>query len=143
MNPLLSYIRHLIVTAVILAVEHLKLPVEGAEDAAHVIALGVIGTLTWAVVKYAPAFAKYLGLMVAFFAVLLMPSCSTVSSAITGLPIPATSVQRAGQDGAPVILVSSQDLAEAEARPAGTVHGLYDAGAVASKAREIVLSRTK
>ena len=52
MNALQSYIRHLLVTALLLAIEKFKLPVEGAEDAVNVIALAVTGTISWAVVKY-------------------------------------------------------------------------------------------
>jgi hypothetical protein len=52
MNALASYLRHLIVTGILFAVEKLGLPVEGADAAADVIALAVVGTLSWWVVKY-------------------------------------------------------------------------------------------
>ena len=52
MNALASYLRHLIVTGILLAVEKLKLPVEGAESAANTIALFAVGTLSWLFVKY-------------------------------------------------------------------------------------------
>ena len=58
MNALASYLRHLIVTSILIAVEKLKLPIEGADQAADVIALVVVGTLSWAVVKYAPKLKK-------------------------------------------------------------------------------------
>ena len=58
MNALASYLRHLIVTGILIAVEKLKLPIEGADQAADVIALVVVGTLSWAVVKYAPKLKK-------------------------------------------------------------------------------------
>lgn len=70
-------------------------------------------------------------------------SCSTVSSAITGLPIPATAVQRAGHDESVTILISSADYALAEQAPAGTVHGLYDAGYLSARAREVVIEAVK
>ena len=52
MNALASYLRHLIVTSILIAVEKLKLPIEGADQAADVIALVVVGTLSWWFVKY-------------------------------------------------------------------------------------------
>ena len=58
MNALASYLRHLIVTSILIAVEKLKLPIEGADQAADVIAIVVVGTLSWAVVKYAPKLKK-------------------------------------------------------------------------------------
>jgi hypothetical protein len=58
MNALASYLRHIIVTSILIAVEKLKLPIEGADQAADVIALVVVGTLSWAVVKYAPKLKK-------------------------------------------------------------------------------------
>jgi hypothetical protein len=77
--PLFSYLRHLIVVAVLFAVEKTKLPLEGAEDAAHAIALIVIATITWAIVKYAPAIAKGAGLSVLLAALVLpgITSCAT------------------------------------------------------------------
>lgn len=52
MNALASYIRHLIVTGILLLVEKHKLPIEGADAAADVIALAIVGTLSWWFVKY-------------------------------------------------------------------------------------------
>ena len=52
MNALASYIRHLIVTGIIILAEKFKLPVDGIEDAANYIALAVIGTGTWLITKY-------------------------------------------------------------------------------------------
>ena len=52
MNALSSYIRHLLVTGIILLAEKFKLPVEGVEDAANYIALAVIGSVTWLITKY-------------------------------------------------------------------------------------------
>jgi hypothetical protein len=52
MNALTSYLRHVIVTGLLFTVEKFKLPLEGAGDAADVIALALIGTLSWAFVKY-------------------------------------------------------------------------------------------
>lgn len=79
----------------------------------------------------------------AIAALLCLTSCSALTGAITGQPIPSTPVQRAGDPSAPSILVSSADLAQAEAAPAGTVHGLYDAGYLANRAREVVTGATK
>ena len=58
MNALASYLRHIIVAGILIAVEKLKLPIEGADQAADVIVLVVVGTLSWAVVKYAPKLKK-------------------------------------------------------------------------------------
>ena len=86
MTAITSYLRHLIVTAVLLLIEEFKLPVEGSEDAAHAIALLVIGTLTWALVKYAPDIAKKLGLTALILIpalLLLLPSCETLTGSIS------------------------------------------------------------
>lgn len=78
MNAITSYLRHTIVAAVLLFVEKTNLPVEGSEDAAHAIALAIIGTLTWVIVKYAPELAKRIGILVIPIAasILLLPSCA-------------------------------------------------------------------
>lgn len=52
MNALTSWLRHVIVTGILLAVEKLQLPIEGADAAADVIALFIVGTLSWWFVKY-------------------------------------------------------------------------------------------
>jgi hypothetical protein len=54
MTALASYLRHCLVVLILFLVERYKLPVEGAEDAAHAVALAVVGTLTWLLVKYGP-----------------------------------------------------------------------------------------
>jgi len=64
-------------------------------------------------------------------------SCAGITGALTGQPIPATSVQRAGDPDSPVVQVASSDYALAEAAEPGTVHGLYDAGRVAQSLREV------
>lgn len=81
----------------------------------------------------------------------LLPSCGVIGSAITGEPIPATTVQRAGQPDAQPIQIASADLAVAEdaARraeildEAPPVHGLYDAGRAAKAAREVFTESSK
>jgi len=86
MTAISSYIRHLIVTGVLLFIERAKLPVEGAEDAAHALALIAIGTATWAIVKYTPEFAKRVGLLVIPIAasILLLPSCAESGYPLVG-----------------------------------------------------------
>lgn len=86
MTAISSYTRHLIVTAVLLLIERAKLPIEGAEDAAHAIALLAIGTATWAVVKYAPELAKRLGFLVIPLAasILFLPSCADSEYPLVG-----------------------------------------------------------
>lgn len=64
-------------------------------------------------------------------------SCAGITGAITGQPIPATSVQRAGDPDSPAVQVASSDYALAEAADPGTVHGLYDAGRVAESLRDV------
>ena len=92
MNALASYLRHLIVTALLLAVEKLKLPIEGADKAADVIALAIIGTLSWWFVKYiAPKLKVPKGSGLALFALaislaLLTPSCTVRLNPHTGRP---------------------------------------------------------
>lgn len=72
-----------------------------------------------------------------------LTSCAAISSAITGQEIPATAVQRAGHPDAPVIMIASSDLSQAEAGPAETIHGLYDAGRAAQVAREVFTESSK
>jgi len=86
MTAISSYIRHLVVTAFLLIVERFELPVEGAEDAAHAIALLAIGTATWAIVKYAPELAKRLGFLVipVAAAILFLPSCADSGYPLVG-----------------------------------------------------------
>jgi len=74
--PLFSYLRHLIVVGVLLLIEKTKLPLDGAEDAAHAIALIVIASITWAIVKYAPKLAKGAGLS-AILAALIIPGITS------------------------------------------------------------------
>ena len=52
MNALTSYLRHVIVTGLLFTVEKLHLPIEGAPAAADIIALALVGTISWAFVKY-------------------------------------------------------------------------------------------
>ena len=92
MNALASYLRHLIVTAILLAIEKLKLPIEGADKAADVIALVIVGTLSWWFVKYvAPKIKVPKGSGLALFALaaslaLLTPSCAVRLNPTTGKP---------------------------------------------------------
>lgn len=58
MNAFQSYLRHLIVTGIVLLVEKTKLPIEGAAEAAEVISLLLVGTVTWYGAKYAPQLMK-------------------------------------------------------------------------------------
>jgi hypothetical protein len=84
MNALASYLRHLIVTGILLAVEKFKLPIDGAEGAADVIALAVVGTVSWWFVKYVAPKIKGPHLLVLFwvgFAALGLSSCSNLSEA--------------------------------------------------------------
>jgi len=62
MTAITSYLRHLIVTGVLVAIERTNLPVDGSHDAANAISLLAVGSLTWAVVKYAPKIAEFLGI---------------------------------------------------------------------------------
>jgi hypothetical protein len=88
MTAITSYLRHLIVTGILIVIERAKLPIEGSEDAAHAIALLVIGTLTWAIVKYAPEIAKRLGItaLILIPALFFLPSCTIAIDPITGRP---------------------------------------------------------
>ena len=86
MNALASYLRHLIVTGLLIAIEKLKLPIEGANAAADVIALAIVGTLSWWFVKYiAPKLKIPKGSGVALFALaaaltLGTPSCANLTT---------------------------------------------------------------
>jgi len=82
MNPLLSYLRHVIVIGVFYLVEKYKLPVEGASEAINWIALTLVTTIAWLVTKYGKELkAKLLTkkghlplLLASCF--LLLPSCT-------------------------------------------------------------------
>jgi hypothetical protein len=80
MNALSSYIRHLFVTGILLAVEKFKLPIEGAEDAANALSLILIGTLSWLFAKYAAPYMvkkpNAMLLLVAAIGALTLPSCT-------------------------------------------------------------------
>ena len=89
MNALLSYIRHLIVTGLVMAVEKLGLPTQGLAEGADVIALAVVGTLSWLVVKYvAPYLKPSTLLLIALCGILTiaLPSCGTSFSISRPLP---------------------------------------------------------
>lgn len=81
MTAIASYLRHLIVTGLLLLVSSYQLPLAGSEEAANAIALLVLGTGTWVIVKYLPNLAKYLGLPCALL--LLLPGCATTVTTTT------------------------------------------------------------
>lgn len=98
MNAISSYLRHLIVTGLVVLVAKYKLPVEGSAAAADALALLALGTVTWLVIKYAPpGLAKLLGFT---SAVLLLavatPSCAPGSE----YPLSATFSYRDPASGA-------------------------------------------
>jgi len=89
MNALASYIRHLIVTGLVIAVEKLGLPTEGLAEGADVVALAVVGTLSWLVVKYLAPYLKPSALPLIILCGILtigLPSCGA-SFSISG-PLP-------------------------------------------------------
>ena len=151
-----------------------SLPIFEAEDAAQItedsekLLAGLVGLLTvtifravlWAVAKWAPGlggfFSRGMGsfLLVSTAAVTLggvLTSCAPLVSAVTGAPIPSTTVVRAGQPDAQPIQVAGSDraVAEDEARRAEilneppAVHGLYNAGRAAEVAREVFIEGSK
>lgn len=75
--------------------------------------------------------------------VMFFTSCSSVASAISGQPIPSTAVQRVNDPTAPIIQVATADITIAEQGDPAAVHGLYDAGFLAKRAREAVIDATK
>ena len=83
MTALASYLRHLIVVMLLYVVQKYQLPVDGADAAANAVALAAFGSLTWAVVKYAPDFAKNLGLIAV--CLMALQSCATTTT-VTKLP---------------------------------------------------------
>jgi len=93
MNALTSYIRHIIVTGTRVLFDKLHLPVDGAKDAADVIALAIVGTLSWWFVKYVAPKIKtaniplfLLGLFWAGLAVFGLTSCGASFSIAAPLP---------------------------------------------------------
>ncbi len=91
MTALASYLRHLIVVLLLYVVQKYKLPVDGADAAANAVALGSLGTATWALVKYLPNYAKSLGLL-SLIAIgglgMAVPSCTPAQiTAAESIPI--------------------------------------------------------
>jgi uncharacterized membrane protein (DUF373 family) len=58
MNAIASYLRHIVVTGLVMLADKLALPEEGLAEAADVIALTVVGTLSWLFVKYVTPYLK-------------------------------------------------------------------------------------
>lgn len=84
-----------------------------------------------------------IGLWLVLFACLIcLPSCAAVMSAATGEPIPTTEVQRTDGTGKP-FSVATSDVHRAESQPAETAWGLYNAGAAAARAREVITTSGK
>lgn len=82
--PIASYLRHLIVTGIVFLAAKWHLPEAGLNEFAQGIALIVIGTGTWAIVKYAPhSWRKFLGLgMIALIAGGSMSGCAGISATL-------------------------------------------------------------
>lgn len=98
MNPAIaSYLRHLVVTGIMILLAKLKFPIEGAKEFADAISLLIGTTLLWAIVKYVPSLAKQIGLMcLAGMLCLALPSCQA----------------SLGPDGRPVIGVDPVAMAQ-------------------------------
>lgn len=93
MNALTSYIRHIIVTGTLVLFDWLYFPADGAKEAADVIALAIVGTVSWWFVKYVAPKIKtanvpllLLGLFWAGLAVIGLTSCGASFSIATPLP---------------------------------------------------------
>lgn len=89
MNALASYLRHIIVTGLVIAVEKLGLPTEGLAEGADVVALAVVGTLSWLAVKYVAPYLKPSILpLIALCGILTiaLPSCGASFSISRPLP---------------------------------------------------------
>ncbi len=84
MNPISSYLRHLIVSVIVMLLAKYKFPLDGAAPFADAFALSILGTITWAAVKYAPNLAKAIGLLALFF---LPVFSSLVSSCVLCLVV--------------------------------------------------------
>lgn len=96
MNAITSYLRHVIVVGVLFLVAKYKLPLEGASEMADALALAGIGTVTWLVVKYAPEFAKHIGLL----ALLLVGGISCTPgqvAALRAIPVKACVITPQGR----------------------------------------------
>lgn len=65
-------------------------------------------------------------------------SCAGLGAGLTGQPLHTTTVQRVEGPGVP-FEVATSDVVRAETQP-GRQWGIYDAGAVAARAREVVAS---
>lgn len=89
---------------------------------------------------------KPLSILFVLLLAIFLSSCSGFIAGITGQPVATTAVQRAGQPQAPIIMVSSSDLAQAEeeaksAEASGSKKkalGLYDAGWVAEQVGQVI-----
>lgn len=100
MNAIQSYLRHLIVTGIVLLVAKYQLPLEGSEDVANAIALAAIGTLTWLVAKYAPpGLLKVLGFSAMLCLGVSLPSCAPGTPVTFRLLAPGGSVGYSSKAG--------------------------------------------
>lgn len=75
------------------------------------------------------------------FAIAALTSCDVLSSALTGRPVDAVEVRRTDDPAAPAVRIAATDLLRAERGDPATVHGLYDAGWAAEKAREVIATK--
>ena len=109
-EPVKSYIRHVIVVAIVALAAKLGLPEEGISDFAQGLALMLIGTATWAIVKYAPpGLRKFIGLAaIGLIAGFTFTGCAGVTGSLS---TPWGHVDHAHGDTAyypPAILFSSK-----------------------------------
>ena len=90
MNALISYLRHAIVTWLLVILEKYQFPVEGLEDAVNLVVLTALGTLSWAFVKYVAPYLKepkaIAMLIIGLSTITVLPSCAgTTRSPLTGI----------------------------------------------------------
>ncbi len=98
-NPIASYLRHLIVVGIVLLLAKFKFPLDGADTFADAASLSLLGSSTWALVKYAPNLAKAIGL-ISMVAIASLTSCTPAQIATAeSIPIHATAKLPKGSIG--------------------------------------------
>ena len=98
MKALTSYLRHCITAGILLWVSQHGMAGTGADEMAQGVAMVVIGTGTWALVKYAPSLAKQFGIFPLLLMAFLLPCCTPGQLALAqAVPVKACVLTEYGE----------------------------------------------
>jgi hypothetical protein len=98
MKALTSYLRHWIVAGILLWASKYGMSGTGADEMAQGVAMIILGTGTWALVKYAPALAKQFGIFPLLLMAFLLPCCTPGQLALArAVPVKACVLTKYGE----------------------------------------------